>query len=173
MPNDLIYGMNLIKGEVLHLFSEREALRLRFEQLNVAESTVRHEFQKEREKIFKRLGELDLIEKTNKSKESLLDLARRAANDLKNSKKENIRNTSEKNNISRETSTSKAAIFRETAIKILNKNNTLISSSDLQKQVERETGMQITNMTTFMNNLMKKYPEVKKPNRGLYLIDKR
>ncbi|MFD5197006.1 hypothetical protein ACFVL4_13775 [Bacillus subtilis] len=151
------------------MFSEREALRLRFEQLNVAESTVRLEFQKEREK----LGELDLIEKTNKSKESLLDLARRAANDLKNSKKENIRKTSEKNIISRETSTSKAAIFREAAIKILNKNKTPISSSDLQKQLEKETGMQITNMTTFMINLMKKYPEVKKPNRGLYLIDKR
>ncbi|MGG3102056.1 hypothetical protein ABEP12_02015 [Bacillus velezensis] len=151
------------------MFDEREALRLRFEKLNFVEITVRQEYQKEREKIFLRLRELDQIEKKKRSKESLIELAMRTASDLKEASKENLGKSLMKESV-RGNIPSNVDILREATIKILNKNKTPISSSVLQKRVQNQTGMRITNMTVFMNNLMNKYPNVKKPNRGQYLI---
>ncbi len=44
---------------VLHMFNEREASRLRLEQLNEAEVKVIREYQIERDKIYAKLRELD------------------------------------------------------------------------------------------------------------------
>ncbi|WP_419761770.1 MULTISPECIES: Rok-like winged helix domain-containing protein [Bacillus] len=39
-------------------------------------------------------------------------------------------------------------------------------------EIQKETGMSIHNMTTFMKGLMKHYPEVEKIYRGRYVIKK-
>ncbi len=56
---------------------------------------------------------------------------------------------------------SKAAKLREAAIKTLKRHNAAIKSSELQKEIEKESGLEIPNMTTFMQSLIKMYPEVK------------
>ncbi|WP_442858865.1 Rok-like winged helix domain-containing protein [Bacillus sp. NSP9.1] len=43
---------------------------------------------------------------------------------------------------------------------------------ELQKEIEKETGMSIRNMTTFMQGLLKYHPEVEKTYRGRYVIRK-
>lgn len=66
---------------------------------------------------------------------------------------------------------SKAAKLREAAIKTLKRHNAAIKSSELQKEIEKESGLEIPNMTTFMQSLIKMYPEVKKPYRGQYILE--
>ncbi|WP_435868498.1 Rok-like winged helix domain-containing protein [Bacillus glycinifermentans] len=45
-----------------------------------------------------------------------------------------------------------------------------IRSINLQKKIEKKTGRQISNMTVFMDQLMKKNPEIRKPHRGRYIV---
>lgn len=66
---------------------------------------------------------------------------------------------------------SKALKLREVAIKTLKRHNAPIKSSELQKEIEKESGLEIPNMTTFMQSLIKMYPEVKKPYRGQYILE--
>lgn len=75
------------------MFNEREALRLRLEQLNEAEVKVIREYQIEREKIYSKLRELDtmsLTPKTNNQVDSknfkLPVLAELAAQELRSYK---------------------------------------------------------------------------------------
>ena len=64
---------------------------------------------------------------------------------------------------------SKAAKLREAAIKTLKRHNAAIKSSELQKEIEKESGLEIPNMTTFMQSLIKMYPEVKTIPRSIYI----
>ncbi|MCI3987313.1 hypothetical protein MMJ63_21495, partial [Bacillus vallismortis] len=66
---------------------------------------------------------------------------------------------------------SKAAKLREAAIKTLKRHIAAIKSSELQKEIEKDSGLEIPNMTTFMQILIKMYPEVKKPYRGQYILE--
>ncbi|KAF2421753.1 Rok-like winged helix domain-containing protein [Bacillus subtilis] len=174
------------------MFNEREALRLRLEQLNEAEVKVMREYQIEREKIYSKLRELDtisLVPKKNNQVDSknfkLPVLAELAAQELRSYKssqqpKQNLISSS---SAAPETSSeskprrrgrirpnSKAAKLREIAIRILKRHNASIKSSELQKEIEKESGTEIPNMTMFMQGLIKMHPEVKKPYRGQYII---
>ncbi|OIS60411.1 hypothetical protein A4A36_13145 [Bacillus subtilis] len=59
---------------------------------------------------------------------------------------------------------------REAALHILKQQNKPMSSIDLKRRIEKETGVHISNMTSFMNTLMKTHPEVRKPYRGQYIV---
>lgn len=186
------------------MFNEREALRLRLEQLNEAEVKVIREYQIERDAIYAKLRELDrqgtgLVTDTKKEvrterkTDSLPVLAELAAQEMRSY---NQPAQTQSNVISSlgtgqlnggapvgipEGSTrrrrgtarpgSKAAKLREAAIKTLKRHNAAIKSSELQKEIEKESGLEIPNMTTFMQSLIKMYPEVKKPYRGQYILE--
>ncbi|KKB72317.1 MULTISPECIES: transcriptional regulator Rok [Bacillus] len=185
------------------MFNEREALRLRLEQLNEAEVKVIREYQIERDNIYAKLRELDRPSsfnndtkkdfRTERKTESLPVLAELAAQEMKSYQQQQQMQTSQKTQ--QQTSPqasalpagipdgttrrrrgtarpgSKAAKLREAAIKTLKRHNAAIKSSELQKEIEKESGLEIPNMTTFMQSLIKMYPEVKKPYRGQYILE--
>ncbi|KAA6452740.1 Rok-like winged helix domain-containing protein [Bacillus swezeyi] len=157
---------------------ERESLRLRLEQLNDKEITVMQEIQKERDNIYSKLRELDgkdVESPTINKKLSLINLAGATAQKLKQTKYSNqqslpTNNVSPLNSATQTLHRSKTSIQREEALKILNKQEEGIRGARLRTEIEKETGMKIKNMTTFMGGLMKHHPEVKKPYRGQYAI---
>ncbi|MCY8206093.1 transcriptional regulator Rok [Bacillus subtilis] len=180
------------------MFNEREALRLRLEQLNEAEVKVIREYQIERDKIYAKLRELDRngspseIKKdfrSEKKPDSLPVLAELAAQEIRSyqpqSQQQSVQpqlqsissfpagipdgTTRRRRGTARPGS--KAAKLREAAIKTLKRHNAAIKSSELQKEIEKESGLEIPNMTTFMQSLIKMYPEVKKPYRGQYILE--
>ncbi|WP_406590016.1 transcriptional regulator Rok [Bacillus atrophaeus] len=180
------------------MFNEREALRLRLEQLNEAEVKVIREYQIERDKIYAKLRELDRngssAAETKKDfrperkSESLPVLAELAAQEIRSYQPQQAsqpqpqpQSTSSipagipDGTTRRRRGTarpgSKAAKLREAAIKTLKRHNAAIKSSELQKEIEKESGLEIPNMTTFMQSLIKMYPEVKKPYRGQYILE--
>jgi len=57
----------------------------------------------------------------------------------------------------------------EEALTFLKHQTASVQSSDIKKEVESKTGVEITNMTNFMTRLMKLYPNIEKPYRGQYL----
>ncbi|ADP31931.1 hypothetical protein C6370_02815 [Bacillus atrophaeus] len=178
------------------MFNEREALRLRLEQLNEAEVKVIREYQIERDKIYAKLRELDRngssAAETKKDfrperkSESLPVLAELAAQEIRSYQPQQASQPQPQSISSipagipdgttrRRRGTarpgSKAAKLREAAIKTLKRHNAAIKSSELQKEIEKESGLEIPNMTTFMQSLIKMYPEVKKPYRGQYILE--
>ncbi|MER3124721.1 transcriptional regulator Rok [Bacillus pumilus] len=183
------------------MFNEREALRLRLEQLNEAEVKVIREYQIERDAIYAKLRELDrqgtgLVSDTKKEvrterkTDSLPVLAELAAQEMRsyqppaqsnassslgtgqlNSAPVGIPEGSTRRRRGTARPGSKAAKLREAAIKTLKRHNAAIKSSELQKEIEKESGLEIPNMTTFMQSLIKMYPEVKKPYRGQYILE--
>ncbi|WP_342500098.1 hypothetical protein MHI08_06765 [Bacillus sp. FSL M7-0791] len=182
------------------MFNEREALRLRLEQLNEAEVKVIREYQIERDAIYAKLRELDrqgtgLVADTKKEvrterkTDSLPVLAELAAQEMRsyqqpaqtqssslgtgqlNGAPVGIPEGSTRRRRGTARPGSKAAKLREAAIKTLKRHNAAIKSSELQKEIEKESGLEIPNMTTFMQSLIKMYPEVKKPYRGQYILE--
>ncbi|ALC80894.1 MULTISPECIES: Rok-like winged helix domain-containing protein [Bacillus] len=177
------------------MFNEREALRLRLEQLNEAEVKVIREYQIERDKIYAKLRELDGIpapklqdytkeSESNRKTESLPVLAELAAQEMKSyhqpQEQKEVQTQEASSQLPERISRrrrgtarpgSKAAKLREAAIKTLKRHNAAIKSSELQKEIEKESGLEIPNMTTFMQSLIKMYPEVKKPYRGQYILE--
>ncbi|MEH7694327.1 Rok-like winged helix domain-containing protein [Bacillus altitudinis] len=185
------------------MFNEREALRLRLEQLNEAEVKVIREYQIERDAIYAKLRELDrqgtgLVTDTKKEvrterkTDSLPVLAELAAQEMRsynqpaqtqsnvtsslgtgqlNAAPVGIPEGSTRRRRGTARPGSKAAKLREAAIKTLKRHNAAIKSSELQKEIEKESGLEIPNMTTFMQSLIKMYPEVKKPYRGQYILE--
>lgn len=179
------------------MFNEREALKLRLEQLNEAEVKVIREYQIERDAIYAKLRELDgnpaastkpqsytKESESNRKSESLPVLAELAAQEMKSYQppqeqkeapaEEPSSQLPERVSRRRRGTArpgSKAAKLREAAIKTLKRHNAAIKSSELQKEIEKESGLEIPNMTTFMQSLIKMYPEVKKPYRGQYILE--
>ncbi|MDM5297730.1 hypothetical protein QUF51_06150 [Bacillus pumilus] len=184
------------------MFNEREALRLRLEQLNEAEVKVIREYQIERDAIYAKLRELDRLGtglvadtkkemRTDRKTDSLPVLAELAAQEMRsyhqpqtqssvtstlgsgqlNGAPVGIPEGSTRRRRGTARPGSKAAKLREAAIKTLKRHNAAIKSSELQKEIEKESGLEIPNMTTFMQSLIKMYPEVKKPYRGQYILE--
>lgn len=57
----------------------------------------------------------------------------------------------------------------EEALTILKRHTASIQSVEIKKELEEKMGIQIPNMTTFMERLMKKNPLIEKPFRGQYV----
>ncbi|TYS09716.1 hypothetical protein FZC70_11580 [Bacillus subtilis] len=142
---------------------QREALCLRLAEIDKHEMSILREFQLEREKIFSRFRAL---ERSNKEKKrpSPVTLVEQAANDVKPSHITSKPTQQKKRRQGR----AGAKASREAALNILKQQDKPISSMELKRKIEMETGEHISNMTSFMNTLMKMHPEVKKPYRGQY-----
>ncbi|MCY7860458.1 hypothetical protein [Bacillus haynesii] len=154
------------------MFNEREALRLRLEQLGDAEIQVMRELRKERQDIYSKLRELDRgSDPVINKKSSLIDLASAAAEELKQSQHAADKHPSTKTP-SYTIFQSKTTIHREAALNILSRHEEGLKGIKLKTEIEKETGFPIKNMTTFMKSLMKHHPEIKKPARGHYILQK-
>ncbi|WP_390184538.1 Rok-like winged helix domain-containing protein [Bacillus amyloliquefaciens] len=141
------------------MFTEREALRLRLEQLNDAEIILIREFQNERNHIYKKLRELDQLNINRLKKKSLLELTQTTLQDIKSSTKQDT-----------PVHKQKTSTLRSATLDIMKNHKDGINSANLKKAVQSKTGIQIKNMTTFMKSLMNRHPEVKKPSRGQYVL---
>ncbi|MGN9865379.1 Rok-like winged helix domain-containing protein [Bacillus swezeyi] len=158
------------------MFNEREALRLRLEQLKDAEINVMRELRNERNEIYAKLRELDNQNDSSiTNKKSLIELVSDTAKTFENKKsKEALASSydSPPRPIRKPKPGSKAYKHREVALKILQRHKGEIRGYELQKEIEKETGIPIINMTTFMQGLMKFHPEVEKIYRGRYVLRK-
>ncbi|MBU8785250.1 MULTISPECIES: Rok-like winged helix domain-containing protein [Bacillus] len=155
------------------MFNEREALRLRLEQLNDAEINVMRELREERNEIYSKLRELDNSEPNMIHKKPLLELANATAKPFEKNKPEKSAPIDSSSIPRRKPKPgTKAYKHREAALKILKRHKGEIKSRELQKEIEKETGMSIPNMTTFMQGLIKFHPEVEKTYRGQYVLRK-
>lgn len=159
------------------MFTEREALRLRLEQLSDAEIILIREIQSERNRIYSKLRELDQLDISRLKKKSLLELTQSTLQDLKEDKKKTeftnptLQDIKFSNKQDTPSNRQKSSTLRSATLDILKNHKDGINSADLKKAVQNETGIQIKNMTVFMNHLMKRHPEVKKPYRGQYVLD--
>ncbi|MFJ9256272.1 hypothetical protein ACIRN9_06695 [Bacillus velezensis] len=163
---------------------KKEALRLRLVQLDQNEISILREFQLEREMIYSSLRKLSRQERSNetlckKNKiPSHIETFEQVANDLKTFNNNNMSSKSTQQSIhkisrgikkKRRKGRGESEASREAALKILKQYDKPISSIDLKKYIEKETGGSISNMTAFMNHLMKIHTEVRKPCRGQYI----
>jgi hypothetical protein len=57
----------------------------------------------------------------------------------------------------------------EEALTVLKRHTASVQSIEIKKEVEEKTGVDIPNMTNFMDRLMKKNPQIEKPYRGQYI----
>ncbi|ASB89422.1 MULTISPECIES: Rok-like winged helix domain-containing protein [Bacillus] len=156
------------------MFNEREALRLRLEQLKDAEIKIMRELRTERNRIYVKLHELDSQgDSSVTNKKSLIELVSETAKALENNKSNEISSNDSTPKPRRKPKPgTKAYKHREAALKVLQEHKGEIRSYELQKEIEKETGIPINNMTTFMQGLMKFYPEVEKTYRGRYVLRK-
>lgn len=148
---------------------QREALRMKLAELDRHEMSMLCEFRSEREKIYSSLRELersyDILSKGKKSPSQFKRIEQKA-NDVKTYHVTSKQIQQKKRRQGR----AESIASRQAALNILKLQNKPISSMDLKKKIEKETGVQISNMTIFMNTLMKLHPEVRKPYRGQYIL---
>ncbi len=130
------------------MLTERQALEERLKKIDKDETAMIKEYQKQRNKIFERLREIDRVEYKN-----LPDLKQLASLEIhQKSKPERDKR-------------------KHVAVNILKVNSDGLSADELRSQIEKETNMQILNMTNFMKSIMEKNPSVKKPRRGYYRFE--
>lgn len=127
------------------MLTERQALQDRLEKIDKDEITLIKEYQKQRNQIFERLREIDREEYKN-----LPDLKQLASLEIHQKSKP------------------ERDIRKHVAVNILKVNPDGLSADELRSKIEKETNMQILNMTNFMRSIMEKNPSVKKPRRGYY-----
>ncbi len=156
------------------LFNEREALRLRLEQLKDAEINAVRELRTERNEIYAKLRELDSQgDSPEMNKKSLIELVSETAKSFENNKLKHPASSNDSISKPRKPKPgTKAYKHREAALKILQNQKGEIRGYELQKEIEKETGIPINNMTTFMQGLMRFHPEVEKTYRGRYVYRK-
>lgn len=125
------------------MFDERTALKIRLEQLADSEIRILQEFRNERDKIMQRLRELD-----ESSDQEMSKAAPKPVNVGKSKK------------------------MHAAALNVLRQKLEPVKGTDIQSFVEKETGFKVANITTFMNTIQRKFPEVRKLDRGLYIYEK-
>ncbi|MDQ0214335.1 hypothetical protein J2S13_000731 [Oikeobacillus pervagus] len=140
------------------MFNERIALKIRLEQLDDSESRILREFRQERDAIFRRLRELDSLERIGIQTEQS-DLQQLDKGEPTVTKKRRGRRSAALNEL------------RSTTVEILRQQNEPIRGVDLQKKIEETTGRKIANMTTFMVALERENNHVRKLGRGLYIYE--
>ncbi|GIN91033.1 repressor Rok [Siminovitchia terrae] len=149
------------------MFDERAALKLRLEQMQDAEERLLREFQKERAFIFTRLRELDREEGLETSaKEEETHYLPPVKNYLEAPDDNTEQNSPSRR--ARPSRRSKTTKMRDTAVSILKVQSAPIRGIELKRAIEKQTGLQIANMTTFMNTITKADPNIIKIGRGLY-----
>ncbi|AJD91185.1 hypothetical protein JMA_18680 [Jeotgalibacillus malaysiensis] len=126
------------------MFDERAALKIRLEQLADSEIRILREFRQERENIMLRLRELD----------------------QSSSEIHSLKPSAKPINVG------KSKKMHTAALNILQKKLAPVKGTDIQHFVEQETGYKVANITTFMNTIQRKFSEVRKLDRGLYIYEK-
>ncbi|GAA0319661.1 transcriptional regulator Rok [Bacillus carboniphilus] len=158
------------------MFNERDALKLRLEQLAEQEERFLKLFREERELIFTKLRELDTSEKPVKTEvvektpvdPELTEVVKPAPTPAKKAAqpKKSSTPSPQGNKRGRKPTVTPE---KEAAIEILKMHPEGMKGVDLQRAVEEATGSPIANMTTFMKSVENLDPNVQKPSRGTYI----
>ncbi|MBM7693047.1 hypothetical protein JOC77_002486 [Peribacillus deserti] len=173
------------------MFNERDALKLRLEQLLIVEEKTIREFREERREILDRLRELDGFERQNKVYEnSAADSSRdsyqsdktlspvveksrqtlaEAVESIHEGKKQSSGTQPAKEGRQNKGYHKKTLLLRDATMKILQSHRTAIPLGQLKKELELETGVEIKNISLFMTNLAKKESSLKKATHGQYM----
>ena len=102
-----------------------------------------------------------LVSELEQAKQKIKELSSNQYNAPKNSKKA-------KKNTKARVRANLTPLYAE-AITYLKKQTASVKSSDIQKEIEGKTGVEVGNMSTFMERLMKLNTGVQKPYRGQYI----
>ncbi|GAB6563765.1 transcriptional regulator Rok [Bacillus cereus] len=143
-------------------FNEREAMKLRLQQIDKSEERILLQYKKERESIFNRLRELDELSLENNTNTN--NQSKKTISHEKNS-------TKKRKSVGRPKKDAKLTNEDKVAIKFLKYQTAAIGGADIMQELYNKTGINIRNTTYFMDNLMALEPRVKKPYRGLYIYE--
>ncbi|MET3697098.1 hypothetical protein SAMN05877753_101324 [Bacillus oleivorans] len=149
------------------MFNERDALKLRLEQLAEQEERFLKIFREEREIIFNKLRELD---EKNPAAQATAESIK--AEELPIAEAPKIYAEPQVNPVTQGSKRGRKPTVtpeKEAAIEILKMHPEGMKGVDLQRAVEEATGSSIANMTTFMKSVENLDPSVQKPNRGTYI----
>ncbi|MBO0995131.1 Rok-like winged helix domain-containing protein [Bacillus sp. SD088] len=152
------------------LFDERNALKIRLEQMNDVEKRILEDLHEERSFIFNRLRELDEQDPA----EHLSDEKQLKKNNPIFSQADDATTTpapiprKRKGRPSRRSKTTK---LREIAIEVLKEANAPVRGKELKEKIETASDSNIANMTTFMNTIRETDHHIIKVGRGLYVYD--
>ena len=133
------------------MFNERDALRIRLEQLVLLEEKTLKMYREERNEIFNRLRELD--ENSVDHEELQKELPPK-----------NVEEHAKEKGYHKKTME-----LRNATIEILKKHATSVQLRDLKKEIEKETGVELKNISLFMSNLLKKEENITKATHGQYM----
>nr|WP_276561453.1 transcriptional repressor Rok [Bacillus sonorensis] len=148
-------------------------MRLRLEELNNVELRMIREYREERNTIYTMLRDLEgqVGNPVNEAAATTVENSNQSR--LKDRKLENFAprdNNGVIKKVRKSIPGSKAHKHREAALKILREEKE-IRGVVLKKKIEDETGIPVNNMTTLMQQFMRRHPEVKKPYRGRYVLN--
>lgn len=166
------------------MFNEREALKVRLEQLVDMEEKIVALYREERKEIFNRLRELDSSEKSwSKNNDSKNNV--KSANTLARDMQQNEKNTinfsgyqsheteqqkpKEKKVPIQNKKYSKTVVLREATIAILKKYSAAVPLKQLKFEIESETGVEIKNISLFMTRLVNEEENIQKATHGQYM----
>ncbi|EEM14673.1 MULTISPECIES: Rok-like winged helix domain-containing protein [Bacillus] len=151
------------------MFNEREALKVRLEQLVEMEERTRKMFQEERKEIFNRLRELDNQDRLSTYTVGHSGKIEDTKYEQMYNLDEEIQESSEKNEFRKKGYHQKTWILRNVAIDILKQHQVAMPLKELKKEIETETGVELSNISLFMTNLMKKEDNIVKATHGQYM----
>lgn len=141
-------------------FNEREAMKLRLQQIDKSEERMLLQYKKERESIFSRLRELDGLSIENNIKTN---------NQSKKTISHEKTSTKKRKSVGRPKKEAKLTNEDKVAITFLKHQTAAISGAEIMQEIFNKTSANIRNTTYFMDNLMTLEPCVKKPYRGHYI----
>ncbi|WP_026692295.1 hypothetical protein [Peribacillus kribbensis] len=155
------------------MFNERDALKLRLEQLAVTEEKAMKEFREERREIMNRLRELDALGRSEADSRKIAGTALASDRNEREALHFNGEGAKgaglEKQEKANKGYHKKTILLRDAAINILKRHNTAIPLIQLKKELENATGIEIKNISLFMTNLAKKEKVLKKATHGQYM----
>ncbi|WP_121614365.1 Rok-like winged helix domain-containing protein [Mesobacillus foraminis] len=152
------------------MFNERDALKIRLQQLIEMEERTLKMFQEERKEIFNRLRELDNQDRIAYSMEDLDPIQGHKPESFQGSYSGDLESLREEEREDRKKGYhQKTWMLRNAAIDILKQRQVAMPLKDLKKEIETETGVELSNISLFMTNLMKKEENIVKATHGQYM----
>lgn len=152
------------------MFNERDALKIRLQQLIEMEERTLKMFQEERKEIFNRLRELDNQDRLAYSMDDLDQIDDQKLEFIHASYGSDLGSTREEERETRKKGYhQKTWMLRNAAIDILKQRQVAVPLKELKKEIETETGVELSNISLFMTNLMKKEENIVKATHGQYM----
>jgi hypothetical protein len=160
-------SVEFIKQVVKDTLLEQQEAQIREQQLLLEQ--VANQLKQANEAIIREVKELLALKETDittKIQDALTAISKT------NEEASNTTNTTSKKQRQPKRNTTNHSNYEqayELAISILKKHSAAVQSAELKRQIEKELNIKIPNMTTFMESLMRREPNIEKPFRGQYI----